>query len=182
MILHKEHTLSSGKKIHVYDDVLPLQLRDHIFSFVANSHYKIGWRDGAQEKAISHRFLHSTYSEEDTNNCGLLPFLTGTPNIAKHFKNKKLEKSIVNLSVPSDTNFVHAHPESLVILYYANLDWENHWFGETLFFSENLKNIELASPYTPGRIIIFDGSIPHTIRPQSVSADHYRFTCAITFI
>ncbi len=176
----KSHTLSSGKQIHIFDGLLPLQLRSKVFEFVKNSRFILGWRDGEYSKAKQYEFLHSVYSDEDNANCGLLPFLRGT-EVNKHINGVEPLKSMVNLSVPSDTHFPHAHPESLVVLYYVNLDWENHWHGETLFYSEDLNDIELALKYTPGRVIVFDGSIPHAIRPQSNSADNYRFTYAMTF-
>jgi hypothetical protein len=66
-------------------------------------------------------------------------------------------------------------------LYYANLEWEQHWHGETLFYSEDLNEIDLAIRYTPGRIVVFDATIPHSIRPQSNVANNYRFTYAMTF-
>jgi hypothetical protein len=67
------------------------------------------------------------------------------------------------------------------VLYYVNLEWQDGWHGETLFYDESLKNIVFASPYIPGRIVVFDGSIPHTIRPQSYIASHYRFTFALIY-
>lgn len=176
----KTHTLSSGKQIHIYDGLLPLQLRSQVFQFIKNSRFVIGWHDGEYEKARGHEFLHSVYSEEDNFNAGLLPFLR-TTEVNAHINSISPLKSMVNLSVPSDTHFPHAHPESLVVLYYANLDWEHHWHGETLFYTEDLSEIEVALKYTPGRVVVFDGSIPHSIRPQSISADKYRFTYAMTF-
>jgi hypothetical protein len=175
-----EHTLKTGKKITVYDDVIPLQLRSNVFQFVKDSKFVLGWRDGIYTKANQHEFLHSVYSAEDNLNCKLLPFLK-TTEINKHIEGIEPFKSIINLSVPSDTHFPHSHPESLVILYYVNLDWENHWHGETLFYSEDLNDIELALKYTPGRVVVFEGTIPHAIRPQSISADTHRFTYAMTF-
>ena len=79
------------------------------------------------------------------------------------------------------SNFIHSHPEKLAILYYVNLDWEDGWHGETLFYNESGKEIVFASPYTPGRVIVFDASIPHTIRPQSVIGPKFRFTLSIFF-
>lgn len=179
-IKYTKHTLPSGKEIHIYDGLVPLILRTNIYEFINSSRYVIGWGDGTSEKMISHRFLHSQFNDEDNENCGLLPFLKNTA-VNELIKDLEVKKSIVNLSVPSDTHFPHAHPEKLVLLYYANLNWEAHWHGETLFYSEDLENIEYASRYTPGRIVLFDATIPHAIRPQSTSADNYRFTYALTF-
>jgi hypothetical protein len=176
----KKYTLSSGKLIYVFDDMLPLQSRDHIYDFVSKSKFVLGWMDGNTQEARNHSFLHSVFSEEDDHHLGLIDFYR-TSELAELIEGLEVKKSVVNLSVSSDVHFVHAHPEKLVILYYANLAWEPHWYGETVFFSEDLKNIELALPYTPGRIIAFDASIPHAIRPQSVAAEKHRFTYAMVF-
>ena len=47
--------------------------------------------------------------------------------------------------------------------------------------TNNLKEIAYTSSYIPGRIILFDGSIPHAIRPQSVKAPKFRFTLSLFF-
>ena len=46
---------------------------------------------------------------------------------------------------------------------------------------DDQSEIAYASVYIPGRIILFDGSIPHAIRPQSVKAPKYRFTLSLFF-
>ena len=176
----KKYTLSSGKELYVFDDMLPLQSRDYLYDFVSSSKFVLGWMDGNTQEARNHSFLHSNFSDEDNSNAGLLDFYR-TSEIAELIAGLSLTKSVVNLSVASDVHFVHAHPEKLVVLYYANLVWEPHWYGETVFFSEDLKNIELALPYTPGRIIAFDASIPHAIRPQSIAAEKHRFTYTMVF-
>jgi hypothetical protein len=177
---YEKKVLSSGKEIHIYDDLLPLTLREKLWVFINESLYTIGWSDGRTESSIKHKYLHSKYSANDDTVAGLLPFLQKS-EVYKHFKDLIQKKSVINLSVPSDTYFGHAHPEKLVVLYYANMEWEHHWHGETLFYSEDLSEIELAIRYTPGRVIVFDGRTPHALRPQSTSAPHYRFTYAMTF-
>jgi hypothetical protein len=177
---YKKHILSTGKEIHIYDGLVPLSIRDHVFVYVSSSKYMIGWKDGLFEDAVRHKYLFSSFSEQDNDECRLLPFLKITA-VGELIKDLTLTKSVVNLSTPSDTHFAHVHPEKLVVLYYANMKWEQHWHGETLFYTEDLNEIELAIRYQPGRVIVFDASIPHAIRPQSVCADHFRFTCAFTF-
>ena len=180
-ITYKKHILPTGKEIHIYDGLIPLQTRMAVWDFINNSMFKIGWADSATENGCSHKFLYSSFNDEDTYNCGLLPYLIKNTPVKKHIEKLNLKKSIVNLSVPSDTHWAHAHPEKIVVLYYANMDWEQHWHGETLFYTEDLSEIELGIRYTPGRVIVFDASIPHAMRPQSTDADHYRFTYAMTF-
>jgi len=176
----KTHILSSGKQVHVYDGLLPAKLRDDFFEFVKKSAFFIGWHDADQDKAAKHECLYTYYTGEQTMAAGIMPFLQKSV-VNEHINGMSLTKSIVNLSVPSHCHFAHCHAEKIVVLYYVNLDWEQHWHGETLFYSEDLKEIELAINYTPGRVVVFDASIPHSVRPQSHAADHYRFTYTLAF-
>ena len=68
-----------------------------------------------------------------------------------------------------------------VILIYLNQDWKLEWYGETLFYSEDLSEIIFAGLYTPGRIICFDGEVPHSIRPNSRLAPKFRYTMSLFF-
>ena len=65
-------------------------------------------------------------------------------------------------------------------MYYANLEWRDEWHGETLFYDHNRVSTN-AYQYTPGRILEFDGSLPHSIRPQSFIGPQYRFTVSTFF-
>lgn len=179
---HKVIEVERNKKIEIFDDVFDLNFRQQMFMFIENSLYRLGWADGSVTENQKYKFLHSVYSSEDIKKCGLIDELTeiGISKILED-QNLKLVKTIVNLSTPADFNFLHAHPEKKVLLYYANLVWEDGWHGETLFYNEVCDEVVYASPYTPGRIILFDGSIPHTIRPQSVIACKHRFTLAMIF-
>jgi len=67
-------------------------------------------------------------------------------------------------------------------LYYPNLHWEDGWEGETRFFNKhNRDEIVYTSVYKPGRIILFDGEIPHQIGTQSITGPKYRFTIGVFF-
>jgi SM-20-related protein len=88
---------------------------------------------------------------------------------------------MVNLSKPADPNFTHCHPKQVVCLYYANLNWHPNFAGETLFYTEDQKEIRYGSTYTPNRLVIFDGEIPHTIRAQNITGPNYRFSISIFF-
>jgi len=181
MIEHEKYFLENNKQIDVLDGVFPLSFRIAAYDFCRNSLFKIGWSDSiVPERKANDFFLHSTYSSDDLNNLGILPFLENSA-VKELTEGLTLEKSILNLSVSSDVNYVHTHPEKKVVLYYANLDWREGWHGETQFYSENLKNIQFSTPYTPGRVIVFDADIPHTIRPQSSIATQHRFTLALCY-
>ena len=48
-----------------------------------------------------------------------------------------------------------------------NREWKHEWGGETILLGDDAQEIEYCCPYKPGRIIIFDSTIPHSARQQS---------------
>ena len=89
---------------------------------------------------------------------------------------------VLNLVRSDDVHYVHHHKDQQVLLYYVNLDWVDGWYGETLFYNpKNLKEILYTSLYQPGRILLFDGYIPHAIRPQSVKGPKFRLSLSLFF-
>ena len=44
-----------------------------------------------------------------------------------------------------------------------------------------MKEILYTSLYQPGRILLFDGYIPHAIRPQSVKGPKFRLSLSLFF-
>ena len=177
----KKHTLSSGKEVYVYDGLVPLIMRQSVLDFCKKSFYRIGWEDGEAEKSRNFQFLYASFTEEEDYAAKLLPHLISNTPVGQHVQGLRRIKSVVNLSLPTNTYFAHSHPEKFVVLYYANTLWEHEWHGETVFYTEDLSEIELCVKYTPGRVVVFDATIPHALRPQSTTADDYRFTYAFFF-
>jgi hypothetical protein len=180
---HKKLILENNKTIDIYDDVFSMTSRINWYDFAMKSQYSlITWGDTIEpEKQPHNSYLHRKLLEDDMVTLGFINALQDTP-IWDHVKDLTYMHSIINLSTPSDVNYIHAHTwEKVGILYYMNLTWLDGWHGETQFYSENNKEVQYTSPYTPGRVIVFDPSIPHTIRPQSIISSQYRFTLANFF-
>lgn len=176
----KELFTERKKRICVYDDVFDANYKDFVYDFAQNSYFRIGWSDASIIEKQPNRFLHSVFDKNDINRLGILEKIFNS-EAACELSGHNLERAILNLSTASDTNYAHQHAQDKVLLYYVNLEWFDGWHGETLFFSENHKDVIFASRYTPGRLLAFDGSIPHSIRPQSHIAAQYRFTLALIF-
>lgn len=174
-----KNKMENSKIIRVYDDMFDFGYRCDIYNFIKQSYFKIGWQDSSVPEK-SYEFLHASYSKEDMDKLEFFKKIENTP-IIEHFKRLEYKFTKVNLSTPSDANFIHSHSEKLAILYYVNLDWQDGWHGETIFYDEYGKDIVFTSPYVPGRIIVFDASIPHAIRPQSTIGPKFRFTLSSFF-
>jgi Rps23 Pro-64 3,4-dihydroxylase Tpa1-like proline 4-hydroxylase len=136
----------------------------------------LGWPDLTGSE---HTYLHSEYSVDDVHAFGIFKALRDD-KVKELLAGAAFYKATVNLSVPGDVHYAHTH-KNLTMLYYANPEWRQEWAGETLFFSDDLSEVVFTSVYKPGRIILFDGGIPHTIRPQSRVAPQHRTTVALFF-
>jgi len=173
-----EYSTNSSKFIRVYDDLFDFQFRHNLYKYVNASYFRIGWEDDTVFENRKHRFLHCKFSPENIKEIGLLEAIQNSA-AAKELEGYNIKLCMVNLSTPSDANFRHIHQEDKILLYYVNIEWEDGWHGETMFYNEDGTHISYASAYTPNRLIAFDPSIPHAIRPQSHIAPYYRFTLAI---
>jgi SM-20-related protein len=66
----------------------------------------------------------------------------------------------------------------LTALWFLSAHWEPEWGGETMFFDASGDAMFCASP-RPGRLLLFDGAIPHAGRPPSRICYAPRYSFAI---
>lgn len=66
----------------------------------------------------------------------------------------------------------------LTALWFLAARWEPEWGGETMFFDDSGDALFCASP-KPGRLVVFDGAIPHAGRPPTRICFVPRYTFAI---
>ncbi|WP_120077409.1 hypothetical protein [Aurantiacibacter odishensis] len=176
-----EYTLKNGKMIRVVDDLFSYADRAEIYEKAVAAPYKIGWSDTPILELSNYRYLYHAMPDDDLNRSPLLFNLMASP-LHEVFEGKDIKKAVINLSHPTDVHFPHSHNTADVLLYYVNLKWELHWFGETMFYDDQASEIELALPYTPGRVAYFERGVPHALRPQSQAAQAFRLTIAIFLI
>tara|TARA_R100001377_G_scaffold30583_1_gene16680 strand:+ start:40 stop:555 length:516 start_codon:yes stop_codon:yes gene_type:complete len=160
-------------KIEVFDNEVPFVDMQSIYDYVRNSGYFLGWgdRDGTPPN------IHTVYTKNEVILSELFKHLK---NVSKKSELKfdidNFSECVVNLSKCGDYNFNHTHKGKIVLLYYVNLEWKDGFAGETIFYDDSLINATSVISFVPGRIVIFDGETPHTIRPQSTYGPDYRFT------
>ena len=156
--------------IEVYDDEVPFSVRMMVYEKLFHSNFNIqGWKDRHNDKYD----LHARWTVEDLRSVNFLPI------VEKLAKGKHIAGTVCNLVSAGDTYYSHIHRDQTILLYYANLDWEEGWHGETLFYDAKGEEIAYTSRYKAGRIIMFSDNQPHAIRPQSFSGPQFRFTVSI---
>jgi hypothetical protein len=167
------------KGIDVYDNVFDLAKRFDIQESVKKCPYQMGWADNTEK---AEQYMFSNWLPEKLNSINFFSDFKGSHPLHEKINPDKFIRCIVNNDVCSNTHWTHTHINENVFLYYVNMEWQEHWGGETLFFDKNdSSNIIFGSRYIPGRIIWFDGEIPHTIKSQSRLGPKYRFSISIFF-
>lgn len=164
--------------IEVCDDAFSLAHRFDINEAVKKSIYKIGWNDNTDDAEAN---LYSQWSPDDLNRVKFFKEFTKDHPLHTKIDPDKFIRCIINNEVTSNVHWTHTHINENVLLYYVNMEWKDQWGGETLFFDKSNKDIIFGSRFIPGRLIWFDGEIPHTIKQPSRIAPKFRFTISIFF-
>jgi hypothetical protein len=168
------------RSIHIFDNAISQADHEIFYTFVMKSLFQIGFEDINAIEIANYKYLHSSYTIQDLEHSGF--YMALQKSEAWHLiKDKNISRITINLGVPTDTNWHHTHKGQISLVYYINLQWRPEWAAETLFYNESTTEIIHASMYVPRKLIIFDGEIPHSVRVQSNSAPHYRFTLAMFF-
>ena len=167
--------------LKIFDDAVPYHVMEHMWNFCMHSRFYLGWSDSDETEKLENN-AHSVWDISDIESTHMMPYFEKCIKDTRWFKNKQLSKIILNFVRPDDVHYIHHHNDQQVLLYYVNLSWTDGWHGETLFYNPyNLKEVEYTSLYVPGRIILFDGTVPHAIRPQSVKATKFRLSLSLFF-
>ena len=170
--------------IYRFENVFPFVDHDKIYRYALQSFYKIGWEDSDDLDKKRYPSLHSTYNDNDIKYLNIIelvkPYMAKTKY--KHLcKPENINTCVVNLTKPSDPNFLHTHHGNVSCLYYPNMKWDPDWAGETVIYDKQVKDIKHSNAYKPNSLLIFDGDYPHTIRAQNYTGPSYRFTLALLF-
>jgi hypothetical protein len=181
--MYKNFTTSDNRIIHIFEDAVDYNFQTKIYNYVKNSLFTItGYDNGILEER--HLTLISHYDVTDLEECG---FLSGLPEEIKSLispQEYNVTDVLVNLCKPDDIFHIHSDDTTnngLTLIYYVNLKWQLEWGGDTVFLDSTSKEIEYTSKYSPGKFVLFDGGIPHLIRPSTRLAPDYRFTLAARF-
>lgn len=93
-------------------------------------------------------------------------------------------RAYTNVASYGDMLFTHTDclpgQHELTALWFICEDWDIEWGGETVFF-DSAGEIACAIRPRPGRLVVFDGAIPHAGRPPHRICYHPRYTLAIKF-
>jgi hypothetical protein len=179
--LTRKHSLN-GKTIEIYDNVFSFGELQAIYKYALNSLYR------PNRRALDYPGVDSKYTPTLKSTLSLPEILSfeffrsaWVRNFLKE-RNYRISSAYINLCTASDTYSFHTDNGAYGLpsmLGYLNMSWDPCWEGETHFSDEQGKDTLVSAGFVPGRIIVFDSSIPHKSSQPGPMADNYRYVLAV---
>jgi hypothetical protein len=173
-------TMSTGKKLFVFDNLIPMNEMIRLSCFAQNSSFKLDGRTMFIQEQPA-KYLKCIFTDEDAKNWAILR--NPMPEISKILNGRKpIRHWLLFNDLSTKIYYHHDSPKELncmSFLYYVNTEWLNHWGGDTIFADDN-GEAEIAVSCKPGRVVLFDSSILHKVSPISHDAP-FRYTFNMIF-
>lgn len=166
--------------IEIFHNILTENHRDHLYMYAANAKYDIGWDDTSTFENKQYPCLHHEVDKSSWDSLGFIEGIQDSTLVDKVI-NLQFSKAVINLATPSSIQFPHTHGGLTVITYYINPEWKKEYYGETIFYNDSLTESIKTALYDPNGAILFNGNIPHSIRPASHIAPSYRFSLSVFY-
>jgi len=164
--------------LQVLDDFVPLHLQQRLSALMECNIWRYGWK--ASHTQTSHFFWHSHFAGDngDGGEVDCEFELLDRPLVAPvlelwHLIRDHLARGHTAVRVYANGHTFgcdgHVHtdstrPHHYTAIYYAHPAWEPNWGGETVFLDNGRKDVVNSVFPRPGRLVFFDGRVPHAAR------------------
>lgn len=163
--------------IDVHDELVNEELQKKIYDYVKGLEYngvEVDLADTHLSQGHSHDFDFKD------------PLMVELEECFKHLipENNEPHRWYCNHIMSNETPQSHydsQYETDTTILYYANIDYNHDWGGETVFYDESKELIKAVMP-KPGRISIFPANVLHSARPFALYVQEPRFTVAFKYM
>jgi len=178
----------NNRNVYIHDKLLEHKDIIYLEQYAINSLYKHSNKDYLDvDKPVDYKWV-CELTEEESRNIGLLDNIVRLP-FFNSYSDIMIHRQYINCStfdvidrIHTDYSFNNKDKELkgdvYTALYYGNSVWQPDWFGETHFYNDDLSEIALSIMPKPGRLVIFDGAIPHSARTPSRGCPYPRYTYA----
>jgi hypothetical protein len=175
--------ISENKKIFIYDELFHHQDLQDIYAYVEQGEYK---RSNLDLVYFNNQSVDYKWSRMIGINDHWFKRVVGiyTDNIdeLKHSP-FTVERSYINFSTMDTVDMIHCdclaeNTKQFTLLHYANWFWNPNWHGETVFYDDQGQDVVAAVSLKPGRVVFFNGNIPHSAIAPSRISEYPRYTIA----
>lgn len=170
--------LISGREIFICDNIIDELMVKQVGTLVRTLHYvrKEKSRPGVPGLAA--------VSDIPAERIATDPFLLSLRQaVERLFPDERFsdQRAYVNCSIFGDSYYLHRdcaiEDKHVTALYYANLEWQPDWGGETIYYNDD-DDGEIAITPRPGRLVIARGAILHRGTVPARACYEERYTLA----
>lgn len=170
--------LISGREIFICDNIIDEMVVKQVGTLVRTLHYvrKEKSRPGVPGLAA--------VSDIPAERIATDPFLLSLRQaVERLFPDERFsdQRAYVNCSIFGDSYYLHRdcaiEDKHVTALYYANLEWQPDWGGETIYYNDD-DDGEIAITPRPGRLVIARGAILHRGTVPARACYEERYTLA----
>lgn len=171
-------SLISGRELFVLDNMIDEMMVDRLGALVKTLHYV------RREKSRPDVPGLAAVSDIPQERIAVDPFLRSLRQaVERLFPNERFsdQRAYVNASVYGDGYYLHRdcapQERHVTALYYANLEWQPDWGGETIYYNDE-EDAELAISPRRGRLVIARGAVLHRGNVPARTCYEERYTLA----
>jgi SM-20-related protein len=171
----------TSQELQILDDLVPMHLQHRLSALMERNIWRYGWKSANTQTA--HFFWHSHFAgdNDDGGEASCEAELRGRALIAPVLQLWELVHSTLAVGHLPVRVYANGHtygcdghvhtdsdrPGHFTALYYAHPNWEANWGGETMFFDAARSDAVRSAFPRPGRLVFFNGNIPHVARSPS---------------
>lgn len=174
-----------GKNIIIYDNVFSQQELFEVYLHIDNRDFR---KHNLDDVLHHNKQVDTKWSSEIQPGEILFDILLNKYSSMPEMQGQRynLLRSYINYAVPGTVDLIHDDAphykkNHYTLLHYGNFSWNANWHGETVFYDSNYSEILATTVLKPGRIVLFDSSIPHCARPPSKISEYPRYTIVYKF-
>ena len=173
--------MDTNKLIRIHDNLFTFDQRSNFFQVFKRSLFRALGED-SDLNLYPGQQLFSTYTLEDLAVSGFQN-TEGYIKLDKEYNlsSRDIKQIRINLSTAAEKNSAHTDRAGVTLLYYPCTEWKIEWGGHTIFLNENADDIIYISAYKTGRVVVFDGTIPHLVIPPTALCPINRLVLAIQY-
>lgn len=171
-------SMLSGRELFICDNMVEPLMVQQIGTLVRTMHYVRAEKSRLDSPS---RVAVCDIAPETIPTDSFLRGLRQT--VERLFPNEQFtdQRAYVNCSVYGDAYDIHRdcapHERHVTALYYANLEWQPDWGGETIYYNDE-GDAEFAITPRPGRLVIARGALLHRGNVPTRSCYEERYTLA----
>ncbi len=163
-MIHREFSVGPSKrKLFLLDNVVERAALKKVFDHFRSMSYFQDIIDRDDTAHVSHMVHYFDMRQPDPDL--IVQFYEGLARQFMESMGLKIGSTIrgyANFIPFGDLQFTHTDGDQWTLLAYLNDEWKDDWGGETVFYDEHESQpVGVAIAPKPGRLVIFDGLIPH---------------------